>query len=156
MFRLSESTTLNHRAAIVWPYLVAFEQIPLWEHGVLAVRRKADGPPRVGDPIEARRIYAGRQTRLDGHISEFEGGIVATLQLRGGPLADAWVQYRVEPIDDRRARVTYSAWGALRGPLGLLHPIVPAIGRTETRKNLAKLARRIDAGVPATSEMDAG
>ncbi len=156
MFRLTESVTLGHPASAVWQYLVAFEQVPLWEQGMVTVSRLAEGPPRIGDRIIARRIYAGRETQLDGHISEFEDGRLATLRLRGGPLADAWVQYKVEPVDDRRARVTYSAWGSLRAPLRLLHPLLHVIGRTEARKNLRKLGRRIDAGVSPTSDIDVG
>ena len=39
----------------------------------------------------------------------------------------------------------------MRFPLNLLDPIFPAVGRAETRKNLARLRRRILAGIPATS-----
>ena len=156
MFRLSERATLDHPASVVWRYLVAFEQVPLWEGGVVEVRQVTPGPPQIGAEMFARRIYGGRESRLSGSITAFEDGRSATMQLAGGPLAEAYVQYTVEPLDDSRSIVTYSAWGSLVGPLRILHPILPALGRSQTRKNLAKLARRIDSGTPPTSDVDAG
>jgi hypothetical protein len=150
-FRFSQSRAFDRSASEVWPYLIAFEQVPLWEHGILEVRQVSPGPPGVGTEISARRIYAGRETRLNGVISAFEDGRSATMSLRGGPLAESLVQYAVEPIDADHSLVTYSARGSLTGPLRLLHPILPAIGRAETRKNLASLNRRIEAGIPPRS-----
>ena len=151
MFTLSESRRIDHPASVVWEYLVAFEQVPLWEHGILEVRQLTPGPPHVGTEISARRVYGGKATQLHGSITEFEDGRSATMLLRGGPLAEAHVQYSVEPIDADSSIATYRAKGRLVSPLNLLHPILPAIGRGETRKNLASLARRIDAGIPPRS-----
>jgi hypothetical protein len=139
-------------AATVWEYLIAFEQVPLWEHGVNEVRQVTPGEPVVGTEITARRVYAGRETRLEGQIRSIEPGRSATLALRGGPHIESLVTYAVEPLDEGRSRVTYSATGRLRGPLRLLQPILPAIGRAEARKNLARLERRIIAGIPPRSE----
>jgi hypothetical protein len=156
MFHVTGRTVIAHPATVVWPYLVAFEQVPYWEHGVLEVRRLATGIPTVGDQITARRVYAGRETRLDGEIIAFEDGHHATMRLAGGPLDVVEVSYAVDPLDGHRSVVTYDGTGSLRGPLRLLHPLMPAIGRAETRRNLAKLGRRIDAGIPPTAEIDAG
>ena len=147
MFRLTESRTMRHPASVVWPYLIAFEQVPLWEHGILEVRQLAPGPPVVGMGISARRVYGGKATQLHGSITEVEDGRSATMRLQGGPLAEVHATYAVEPVDAGSSRVTYSAVGSLVRPLNLLNPILPALGRAETRKNLASLERRIDAGI---------
>jgi hypothetical protein len=151
MFSFSQSLEFDHPASEVWPYLIAFEQVPLWEHGIVEVRQVSPGPPGVGTEVFARRIYVGRNTRLAGRIIAFEDGRFATMSLRGGPLDEADVQYAVEPIDDHRSVVTYSARGRLIRPLRFLHPMLPAIGRAEAQKNLAKLGRRIGAGIPPRS-----
>ncbi|MEO8229466.1 MAG: SRPBCC family protein [Chloroflexota bacterium] len=151
MFELSQSLDIDRPAAQVWPYLVAFEQVPLWEHGVVEVRQVTPGPPDIGTEIFARRIYGGRESDVTGRIVAFEEGRSATMSLRGGPLGEAYVEYVVEPIDDRRSVVTFRARGNLIRPLRFLHPILPALGRAETRKNLAKLKRRIEAGIQPTS-----
>jgi Polyketide cyclase / dehydrase and lipid transport len=152
MFAFQESLEFDVPASTVWPYLVAFEQVPLWEHGVLEVRKVTPGPVGVGTRVTARRMYAGRETRLEGPIVEFVNGRSATIALRGGPLLESRVTYAVHAIDSRRARVTYRATGQLRGPLRLLNPILPMVGRAEARKNLVRLRRRISAGIPPDAD----
>ncbi|MDP9483015.1 MAG: hypothetical protein M3P84_07315, partial [Chloroflexota bacterium] len=75
----------------------------------------------------------------------------ATMALRGGPLDEVYVEYAVEPLDDHRSVVNFRSRGNLIRPLRFLHPVLPMIGRAEARKNLAKLKRRIEAGIPPTS-----
>ncbi len=151
VFRFSQALQIDRPADEVWPYLIAFEQVPLWEHGVVEVRQITPGAPAVGTEISARRIYAGRETRLSGSIVAYDDGRSATMSLRGGPLDEALVSYSVEPVDDRHSVVTYSAQGNLIRWLRLLHPILPGVGRGEARKNLAKLKRRIEGGIPPRS-----
>jgi len=151
MFHFSEWVEFGWPASDVWPYLLAFEQVPLWEQRVVEVRQLTSGEPRVGTEIMARRIYGGRQSILRGVISDYHPGRSATIALEGGPLGQASVCYAVEPLTARTSVVTYSASGSLRGPLRLLHPLAPAMGRNQTRINLARLQRSIDAGIPPTS-----
>jgi hypothetical protein len=151
VFRLSESVEFAWPAEQVWPYLIALEQVPLWEQGVVEVRQLTPGEPRVGTEILARRIYGGRESTLRGFISEYHPGRSATMVLEGGPLRQASACYAVEPLTARTSVVTYSASGSLRGPLRLLHPLAPAMGRNQTRINLARLQQRIAAGIPPNS-----
>lgn len=151
MFAFSQSRDMEQAASTVWEYLIALEQVPLWEHGVNEVRQLTPGEPAVGTAIDARRIYAGRETHLVGQVVAIEPGRSATLALRGGPHLESLVTYAVEPLGEGRSRITYSATGRLRRPLSLLEPILPPIGRAEARKNLARLERRIVAGIPPRS-----
>ncbi len=151
VFQFSESVEFAWPADDVWPYLIAFEQVPLWEEGVVEVRQLTPGVPRVGTEIMARRIYGGRESILRGVISEYHPGRSATMALEGGPLREASVCYAVEPLTARTSIVTYSASGSLRGPFRLLQPLAPAMGRNQTRINLARLQRRIAAGIPPDS-----
>lgn len=152
MFTFSESREMAQPAATVWEYLIAFEQVPLWEHGVNEVRQITPGAPVIGTAISARRVYLGREAHLAGEVRAIEPGRSATLALRGGPHVESLVTYAVEPLGEGRSRVTYSAEGTLRGPLQLLQPILPAVGRVEARKNLARLERRIAAGIAPRSD----
>lgn len=151
VFTFSQSLDLDVPAATVWPYLIAFEQVPLWEHGINEVRQVTPGEPRVGTEVSARRVYLGRETQLRGVITELRAGRSASMSLRGGPHVESIVTYTVEPLGDRGSRFTYSARGQLRGPLDWLSPILPAVGRAEARKNLARLQRRIASGIPPRS-----
>jgi len=151
VFKLSQGMEIERPAEIVWPYLAALEQVPLWEHGILDVKQVDPGPLCVGMRFTAGRIYAGRATPLDGDVRIVEEGHSMTAALRGGPHVESLVTYAVEALGPDRCRVTYSATGRLRFPLSLLDPLFPAIGRAETRKNLARLRRRILAGIPPTA-----
>ena len=151
MFQFSQSLQFDHPAADVWPYLIAFEQVPLWEHGVVEVRLVTAGLPDIGTEISARRLYGGRESQVSGRIVAYEEGRSATMSLRGGPLGEVYAEYTVEPIGDRSSVVTFRARGNLIRPLRFLHPVLPALGRAESRKNLAKLKRRIEAGIEPRS-----
>lgn len=151
-FDVSQSIEIDRRAHEVWPYLIAFEQVPLWEHGVVEARQVTPGPAGVGTEVLARRIYAGWESLLRGFVTAFEDGRVATMALRGGPFDGFTVAYMVEPIDADRSRATHRASGNLAGLLWFVRPVLVTIGRRETRKNLASLKRRIDAGIPARSD----
>jgi Polyketide cyclase / dehydrase and lipid transport len=152
-FRLRESIEIDRPASVVWPYLIAFEQVPRWEEGVIEVRQLTAGEPVVGTRIEARRVYGGRVSVVQGVISAYEPGRAATMAITGGPVAVGHSQYAVHPIDDERCQVVFSVRATMRGPMRLLHPILPAIGRSGVRRNLARLRRRVLAGIPPGSDM---
>ena len=153
MFHLEQALEFDHSAEHVWPYLIAFERVPLWETGVEEIRVVTPGPPAIGSEVVARRRFGGRTTILAGTITAFDEGRSATVVLRGGPLALVTAEYAVEPIvgDRDRSIVTYSGHGALAGPMRVLHPLIGWIGRRQARRNLEALRARIDAGIPPTS-----
>jgi hypothetical protein len=88
---------------------------------------------------------------LSGEVVELEPGRSATMRLTGGPIADSRATYAVEPHGTIGSRVTYTGDVTLRWPLRLLAPLVPSAGRRLTRANLARLERRIAAGIPPGS-----
>jgi hypothetical protein len=146
VFKISQGMEIERpAAAVVWTYLAALEQVPLWEHGILDVKQIDHGPLFVGMRFTAGRVFAGKATHLDGDVRIVEEGHFMSAALRGGPLVESIVTYTVDPVGAERAT------GRLRFPLNLLDPILPTVGRAQTRKNLARLRRRIRAGIPATS-----
>ena len=153
MTHVAMSMAFAWPAARVWPYLIAFEQVPLWERGVLEVRRVTPGTPVVGTLITARRTFGMIETTLEGEIVHLEPDRAATMELRGGPLGPTRVRYAVEPRSAATSVVTYSAEVDLRGCLRLLGPLVPLLGRREARGNLRRLQRRMAAGIPPTSNV---
>ena len=152
-FRLSESIEIDRPASVAWPVLIAFEQVPTWEEDVIEVRQLTPGEPVVGTRIEARRIHGGRESVVRGVISALEPGRSATMSITGGPIAVGHSEYAVYPIDDARCRVAFSVRATMRGPMRVLHPILPALGRSGVRRNLARLQRRVLAGTPPRSDL---
>jgi carbon monoxide dehydrogenase subunit G len=147
VFRVSERIEIDRPASVVWPYLIAFEQVPRWERGVLEVRRVTPGAAGSGTEVSARRVFGGRTTTVTGRIIGFEDGRSATMSLRGGPIDEVFVEYAVDPANDGRSVVTYRASGDLVRPLRFLHPLAPRAGRADARANLAALKARVESGV---------
>jgi hypothetical protein len=145
MFSFSESMDFDWPAHIVWSYLIAFEDVPLWEEGVLEVRQVDPGDVVVGTRVIARRSYGGRVEQVQGEIVELVPGLSATMALHGGPIDSGRATYAVEPIDGAGSRVTYTGSGRLRGAARLAGPLVPFLGRRATGRNLERLQRRIAA-----------
>jgi hypothetical protein len=133
VFKISQGMEIERPAAVVWPYLAALEQVPLWEHGILDVKQIDQGPLFVGMRFTAGRVFAGQATHLDGDVRIVEEGHFMTAALRGGPLVESIVTYTVDPVGAERCRVTYSATGRLRFPLNLLDPILPTVERRPAR-----------------------
>jgi hypothetical protein len=151
-FQLRETIDIDRPAAVVWPYLIAFEQVPTWEGDVESVRLVTPGDPGLGTRIAADRRYGRTLATVDGEITAFEPGRSATMTVVGGPLRVSQATYSVDPIDANRSRVTFSVRASMRGPMRILHPLLPAIGRRGVRQNLVRLRRRVDAGVDPRSD----
>jgi hypothetical protein len=77
------------------------------------------------------------------------------MDLRGGPLRHASVRYAVEPVRSAQTRVTYTGSGELIPALQILTPLMPALGRSDERKNLAKLKRLLETSMPSASPLEA-
>ncbi len=125
--------------------LIDFPNVPSWERGVVEVRQVTSGAPGVGTALVARRVYVGRETLIECHITDWEELLGATMSLRGGPLRHASVRYAIEPAGIDQTVVTYTAEGDLRPALQVLTPLIPAMGRAEAKKNLAMLKRLLEA-----------
>jgi hypothetical protein len=150
-FHLREHIDIDRPAAVVWPYLIAFEQIPTWEEGVVSVRQLTAGEPALGTRITADRMYGRVQETVEGEITAFEPGRAATMTIRGGPIRFSEATYAVDPLDGERARVTFTIRASMRGPMRVLHPLLPAIGRRGVRRNLLRLRQRVHAGLDPRS-----
>lgn len=73
------SKVLPWPASVVWPYLIALEQVPCWEDDVLSVEVLTPGEVVIGTRVRVQRQYAGRPAVLDGMIVAMEPGRAATM-----------------------------------------------------------------------------
>jgi carbon monoxide dehydrogenase subunit G len=144
VFSFSQSILVNRPVADVWAVLIDFPNVPNWERGPVEVRQVSPGPPGVGTELVTVRPYLRRRTDLQCRITEWQDQVGATISLVGGPLEHASVRYSVEPAGEGRTRVTYSAEGEPRGPLKVLTPLMPMVGRREARLNLRNLKRLLE------------
>lgn len=144
MFRVHSSIAINRPLAVVWRALIDFPGVPSWERGVVAMRQTSPGAPGVGTTFAVRRVYFGRATRIECRITEWDDAHGVTMALRGGPLLRASVRYAVESASDERTVVTYTGEGELIAALRLLTPLMPTLGRSDERRNLANLKRLLE------------
>ena len=150
MPEVSASHAFGWPADVVWPYLIALEQVPYWEDDVLEVRLLTPGALAVGSRLSVRRVYAGREARLEGTVVALDPGRSATIELRGGPLELARATYTVDPTGPSTSLVTYAGSVRLRGAARLVGRLVPLLGRRQVGKNLRRLERRIASGIGPT------
>jgi uncharacterized protein YndB with AHSA1/START domain len=152
LISFSQEFEFDRPAEDVWPYLIALEKMPLWADGVVEIRQLTPGDPGVGTEYRVRRARAGQDYGFRGVISSLEDGRSVTLTFRDGPHEDSRATYAVESLDGGRSRVNYTVHGNFRGPLRLLGPILPVIGRWVARKDLQRLQHRMAAGLPPNSD----
>ncbi len=143
MFHVARQRTLPFPSETVWRYLIDFPNVPTWEDGVLEVRQTTPGAARVGTMLVARRVYAGRESLVDCRIVEWDEGRSVTMVIEGGPVRTATVSYAVESSGPAACVVTYTSDVTLRGPLGLLTPLIRLVGKRLVDGNLERLERRI-------------
>jgi carbon monoxide dehydrogenase subunit G len=154
-FRFSSSIVINRPLEEVWTVLIDFQRVPSWERGILEVRQTSLGPAGLGTTLIVRRVYFGRETQVHCQITAWDERRGVTMDLRGGPLRHASVRYAVEPVGSTQTRVTYTGVGELRPALQILTPFMPAIGRSDERKNLANLRRLLETSNPSAPPAEA-
>jgi carbon monoxide dehydrogenase subunit G len=154
-FHFSSSIVIQRPLGEVWAFLTDFPRVASWERGILEVRQTSPGPAGLGTTLLVRRVYFGRETQVACQITAWDERQGVTMDLRGGPLRHASVRYAVEPIGSAQSRVTYTGSGELHPVLQILTPLMPALGRSDERKNLAKLKRLLETSMPSTPPVEA-
>ena len=143
-FSFSSRILIDRPLQDVWTFLIDFPRVATWERGVLEVRQTSPGHAGVGTTLVVRHLYFGRESQLECRISDWDELRGVTMQVRGGPLRDASVRYAVEPVESTQTEVTYTGKGELRLALQVLTPLMPALGRSDERKNLANLKQLLE------------
>jgi carbon monoxide dehydrogenase subunit G len=153
-FHFSSSIVIQRSLEEVWSFLIDFPQVASWERGILEVRQTSPGPAGLGTTLLVRRVYFGRETAVHCRIAAWDERQGVTMELRGGPLRHASVRYAVERVGSAQTKVTYTGIGELHPALQLLTPLMPALGRSDERKNLATLKRLLETPNPSTASVD--
>lgn len=151
MFRFTETVQIDRPRGEVWARLIDFPKVPDWEDGVLEVRQTTPGRPAVGTTFVTRRVFGGRESVLDGRITDWQDGRSVTMEISGGPLVRALIGYAVAPAGDEASLVTYSIEGLPRRRFAWTTPLIPVMGRRLIRSNLATLGRLLADAAAATA-----
>jgi hypothetical protein len=92
--------------------------------------------------VAIRRAF-GRLRRLPYRVTTFIPGMAIGVGSRLGPLTGI-AEYRVEAMDDGRARVTMTSDYRGRGPFGLLDPLLARMARRDTAAVTSNLKRVLE------------
>lgn len=113
-----QTVTIKAPADRVWHALVDWEHAPRWMRGVDAM--SADGPTAAGTHV----TFSARGRVRRGEILVVEDGRRVALRSTQGPVTADYT-YEVEQDEvDQRTRVSLTAGCEVRGPLGLLAPVL--------------------------------
>ena len=146
-YRADVTTALTPDEAFA--YLSDFSTTAEWDPGVVEARRLGDGPIREGTEFRVVAQFLARRTPLSYRVTEHDPPHAITL--RGENATVVSLDRMTFEDSGAGTRVIYDATLTLKGPLGLLDPVLAVVfGRVGDRA-LAGLRRTLTdrAGAPA-------
>jgi hypothetical protein len=142
-----QATIASRRSAQdTFDYLATFSNAAEWDPGVLSGEQLDPGPVRSGTRFRLVVPFVGRHLALTYEVTRHEPQREVVLAA-ASPLLRSTDRIVVTP-DGAGASVSYNADVRLRGPLGLLDPVMRSGFQTIGEKAAAGLARALSA-VPA-------
>jgi hypothetical protein len=139
MARIVEHVPAPVNAATAFAYLADFTNTLVWDPMIVAARRVDDGPVRLGSAFVVDLRVGSRTVPLTYTITEFAPDERVVLETKGW-----WYRGRdavgVARVTDDTSQVTWDATFALRGPLGLLDPLLARGFRRVAAQAVAGLA----------------
>jgi hypothetical protein len=124
-------------------YLATFSNAAEWDPGVLAGEQLDPGPVRVGTRFRLIVPFLGRRLPLTYHVTAYEPHREVVLDAISRLLRAT--DRIVVTEDGDGAKVSYTAEIRLRGPLGLLEPVLARGFRAVGDRATAGLARSLSA-----------
>jgi uncharacterized membrane protein len=140
MAAISETIEIARPADDVFAYATDFSRFPEWQEGALSVRRRDDGPLRIGSRAEVTRRVGPREQPRTEEITDLNPP--RTWSVRGvGGSAIATMRGTIDELDGgNRSRLTLALDFEGHG-LGTL--LVPLLIRPQARKQLPRNAQRL-------------
>jgi hypothetical protein len=140
----SVSIEVERPAAEVFNYATDPTKFHEWQQGVVSGSMEGKGPPAVGDHCRTTRRIGGSERPSTSELSQLDPPRGWAVRGIDGPIR-AQVDLSVEPITDRRSRLTIAVDFEGHGIGKVLVPLlVRRQARAEMPGNLAKLKERIE------------
>lgn len=128
----------------VFGYIARFCNAAEWDPGVVEVRGCQPGPPRLGSTYRLVVCFLGRRFPLDYEIVELLTPRRVVLRAENAVVRSTDV-IEVEAAAGGGARLTYSATLRLKGPAGLMAPLISAAFRRTGDRAAAGLRAKLAA-----------
>jgi uncharacterized protein YndB with AHSA1/START domain len=144
MVMVEESIDIARSQADVFAYLSDQTHGPLWQRGLVEVRRTTDGPIGVGTRHTGVRRFVGRRMELSNEYTRYEPNTLVVFRIEGAVPGQA--SYVLEEAGAARTRFTSRVEMHAPGLLRLAEPIMAMSLRREMKANLAALKDLLEDG----------
>lgn len=141
--RVERAVTIDRPAGDVFAFLSSLENHTGFVPGLLEFSLTTPLGPDA-QAVAVRRAF-GRIRRLPYRVTTYVPGQAIGVAAQLGPLIGT-AEYRVEPIEDGRTRVTMTSDYRGRGPFGLLDRLLAGMARRDTAAVTTNLKRVLETG----------
>ena len=150
MITVEKSIVIDRRQEDLFEYVSDHTNAPLWQRGLLEVRRATEGPIGVGTRHTLIRMFMGRRMEASNEFTQYEPNRLVSFRVTSGSVAaQGW--YVVEPAGSDRARLTSRIEMRPSGLIRLAQPLMAASLSREVEANLSDLKRLLEAKVEERS-----
>jgi len=147
MIAAEGSIDINRPADDVFAYVSDQSNSPLWQPGLLEVRRTTEGPIGVGTRHTFVRTFMGRRMEASNEYTRYEPNTVVAFEFTGGGMAGQG-SYVVEQAGVGRTTLTSRVELRPSGLLRLAEPLMRASLRRDMKATLGKLKSLLEEDVP--------
>lgn len=138
MIAAEGSIDINRTADDVFAYVSDQSNGPLWQPGLLEVRRTTEGPIGVGTRHTFVRTFMGRRMEASNEYTRYEPNTLVAFEFTGGGMAGQG-SYVVEQAGVDRTTLTSRVELRPSGLLRLAEPLMLASLRRDMKATLGKL-----------------
>lgn len=143
MINVSVNTEIDLPTNDVFAYLADVSRHPIWQSGVRSTTWTSSPPIRVGSTYDQEMDYRDLVTGYE--VTAIDPSRSMTIETRAGATMPATVTRRVDPIGERRCRITVDVVGKPRGFRRLIKPLVSKVVRDSIESDYRRLKRTLEA-----------
>lgn len=140
---MTASTEIARPADAVFDYISNMALNTTWQAGMRECRVTSDPPLAVGSTYEQVASFMGRSVRSSFVVTALEPGRSITIETVESTFPIR-VTRTVEPIDDKRSRVTAMIEGGPSGLMGLLAPLMKRMAQRTVRGDYRRLTSLLE------------
>jgi uncharacterized membrane protein len=144
MVVVEKQIEINRPAVDVFAYVSDQTHGPLWQRGLLEVRRTTDGPIGVGTRHTGVRKFVGRTLELSNEYTRYEPNTLVAFKVEGTVPGQG--SYVLEEVGGDRTGLTSRVELHASGLSRLAEPFMAMSLRREMKANLAALKDLLEGG----------
>ena len=133
--------------SIAWEYMVNAEHNPEWLPNMRSCTWVTDPPIGVGSRYEQVAMFLGKEIRTSFEVTNLRDGRLITITSLPGSSFPITITREVDPLDEKRCRVTETAAGDASGFFRIAEAPMRAMVRRNITRAYAGLKRLLEGRV---------